>query len=141
MNEAITLYAVDMDFVYACRRAAGILKSKKSRGARIEATSDLIAILLSPDREIGIGERQYLAELLSGELDRPHARPGLTAEEKQERRSRTWMVRQYVQDSAAEGRKIGVAEAVQELADKGRIPFDDVETLINYMGRSRRAKA
>ncbi|MER9167697.1 hypothetical protein NKI12_09985 [Mesorhizobium australicum] len=141
MSDDGAVYAVDMDFVYACRRAAGILKSKGSREARIKETADLVTILLSQERLIDIGERRYLAELLYGELDRPHARPGLTAEQKRERWDRAWMVRQYQQEQTAQGKKIGVVQAVQDLADKGRLPHDDVEAMINFMGRSRQPKS
>lgn len=134
------VFAVDTDFLHACRQAAGILKSRESRDARIKATADLVSILLS-DRQIGMGERQYLAELLVGDLDRPHARPGLSADQKEVRRERAWMVRQYQMEQASKGRKIGVPEAVQELADSKKLLADDVETLINFMGRSRKPKA
>jgi len=140
VSDLVQLVPVDNDFAWACRRAAGILKSKESRLARLKETSDLVAILLAADREIGMGERQYLADLLAGELDRPHARPGLTASQKEARRDQKWMVRQYQQELAAQGRKISVADAVQELADKGRLPTEDIETIINDMGRSRQRK-
>lgn len=130
------MHTVDTDFHYACLRAAGMIKSKKSRQARIDATCEVVAILLS-ERAIGPGERQLLADLLTGELDRPHSRPALSAQQRQQRRERVHMVRQYQDEKAAAGRKISIADAVQAMADENRLTADDVEKLINFMSRSQ----
>jgi hypothetical protein len=125
------IFAIDIDFLDACRRAANMIKSRRSRDDRVAATSALAEILLS-ERHLGPGERRYLAELLSGDLDRP---PGhrLSADERKTRREQVSMVRQYQQHT-----KLSVPDAVQALADDGKLNKDEVERLINFMSQSRR---
>jgi hypothetical protein len=116
------LTIIDLDFAHAVRLASDALFSRGRRGS----TAALIEYLLS-DRQIGRGERQYLADLIEGDFRRARGKPPLNAAERSRRRDAVARLAAVKAQWRGEGRRQPFhADALQTVAAEFGV---DVETL------------
>lgn len=69
--------AYDVAFAHAIRKCAVTLTPKRKKGEPY-VDGDELAALLRSDMPLNQGERELLAELVTGELQRPHKRPSVS---------------------------------------------------------------